>query len=85
MTWNYRVVSRAYPGPGDHETIREYYIHEVYYDDGRIIGMTENPMEPYGQDEQELKDSIELMLQAFEKPTLKEEELENAFRSGGQK
>ena len=82
MTWNYRVISRAYPGPGDHETIREYAIHEVYYDDEKIIGMTEEPSEPYGQDEQELKDSIELMLQAFEKPTLREEDLENAFRSG---
>jgi len=82
MTWNYRVISRAYPGPGDHETIREYAIHEVYYDDGKIIGMTERPSEPYGQDEQELKDSIKWMLEAFEKPTLREEDLENAFRSG---
>ena len=82
MTWNYRVVSRAYPGAGDHETIREYSIHEVYYDDDKIIGMTESPVEPYGQDEQELKDSIQWMLQAFEKPTLREEDLENAFRSG---
>ena len=43
--------------------------------------MTES-LEPYGQDEQELKDSIQWMLQAFEKPTLREEDLENAFRSG---
>ena len=42
MQWNYRIVSEQAP---EGEFLQLY---EVYYDDGKIIGMLENPSKPQG-------------------------------------
>jgi hypothetical protein len=69
--WNYRVVRKAYP-PGKDGTI-EYVlgIHEVYYDDnGEPEMVTEDRMDPHGETLEELRDDIEHMRLALDKPVL---------------
>lgn len=64
-SWNYRII----------KTIRDkepfYRIHEVYYDDnGEIEGWTEEPVLPYGETVEELREDIHYFLQAFQQPIL---------------
>ena len=59
MTWNYRV--RNVNG--------NYGIYEVYYDkNGKPNAWSQDPMEPYGESLEELKDDLKRMMTAFEKP-----------------
>ena len=74
MHWNYRIVSEQAP---EGEFLQLY---EIYYDDGKIIGMVENPSKPYGESVDELQADVNHMMEAFRKPVLKLEELENAFK-----
>jgi hypothetical protein len=54
----------------------EYAIHEVYYNEkNEPISCTVNPVEPYGETEEELKDCLIRMLAATLKPTLNFEEI----------
>ena len=77
MTWNYRIVSEEAP---DGEF---YQLYEIYYDDGKIIGMLESPSKPYGEDVEELRANLEQMLRAFERPILQMKALDNAFKQEG--
>ena len=70
MQWNYRIVSEQAP---EGEFLQLY---EIYYDDGKIIGMLENPSKPYGENVDELQADVNHMLEAFRKPVLKLEDLE---------
>ena len=74
MIWNYRIVSEEAP---DGEF---YQIYEVYYDEGKIIGMTEAPCKPYGDDVEDLRLNLKQMLQALDRPILQMNLLENAFK-----
>ena len=68
MTWNYRIVATV---DGD-ETM--YGIHEVYYDDGKPVSYTTNPVPCVGDDLQELYRSFEQMRMAFGMPSLTEKD-----------
>ncbi len=71
MSWNYRVVRhRGEPFKG---IPQEDWcgIHEVYYDgDDKPKSVTVEPMHPFGESIGELRDCIDTMLSAFEKPVL---------------
>jgi len=67
--WNYRIIKKEFP---EHNK-NAYQIHEVYYgDDGKIEGWTEDPISPYGDTPEELREDIRYQLNAFRKPILKE-------------
>ena len=76
MQWNYRIVSEEAP---EGEFLQLY---EIYYDDGKIIGMLENPSKPYGDNIDELQADMNYMMEAFRRPVLKLKDLENAFKRG---
>ena len=82
MTWNYRIISHPPNGLGGNEGIRTYQIHEVYTDNGEIIGFTEKGIEPFGYSKVELRQDFEHMQIAFTKPVLKVEDLESASHFG---
>ena len=64
MTWNYRVVRRIVGGEVT------FGIHEVYYDGDRPKTTTECPIDPYGETLEELKDDLDRMREALDKPVL---------------
>ncbi len=58
MTWNYRAVEKQFKGESYYE------IHEVFYDDkGNIENMSIDPDIPVGDTLDELKKSLEMMLE----------------------
>ena len=76
--WNYRVVRT------ERQTKKEQYdiyqLYEVYYDDdGKIEGMTENAMQPYGESIEELQKDLQWMMEALREPVLDMKELEKQF------
>ena len=78
--WNHRVVRTTNASPID-QIEGEYYfaIHEVYYNDaGEICGMTEDPIEPFGESLEDLKNSLERMMKACDRPILIDGEIEYA-------
>ncbi|MGQ0594298.1 MAG: hypothetical protein ACT4QB_17110 [Gammaproteobacteria bacterium] len=65
--WNYRVIRKRYP---ESDAI-SYQIHEVYYaDNGSIEHWTEDPVQPFGETAEELREGIRFFLQAFRRPIL---------------
>jgi len=61
MKWNYRVVRKE----------KHISIHEVYYDEnGNAISISQNPVAPEAEDIKELKDTLELMMEAISKEIL---------------
>lgn len=67
--WNYRVIRKACPRTG---TVT-YQVHEVYYtEDGRIDCWTQQPVEPLGTTEAQLRNDVHAFLAAFRQPVLEE-------------
>lgn len=69
-TWNYRLVKHRTP-------VEDFYsIHEVYYDEnGGVRSFTENGSNPNGfETPEEVKNTLNMMLEAFSKPTLEEKD-----------
>ena len=65
--WNHRLIRRG--GPGEDPW---YRIHEVYYDDsGKISGWTIDPVEPFGETVEEIRQELEAMLRACGEPVLR--------------
>lgn len=67
MTWNHRVMIHR------HDNDETYYaIHEVYYgvDGADSVSWTDNPVAPYGETIEELRETLERMLKALDKPIL---------------
>ena len=61
MSWNYRVMKKD----------GCLGVHGVYYDEhGNIEGMDQDPNGPTGESLDHLKTTLELMLEALEKPIL---------------
>ena len=83
MTWNYRIISHPHPGFDENELMRAYQIHEVYIDEGEIIGFTEKGIEPFGESMDELRQDFEHMAAAFTKPVLRVEDLDGAQFGAG--
>lgn len=70
-TWNYRVIRTNSPLT-DNTT---YQIHEVYYrEDGTIDCWTQEPVEPLGVSESQLRNDIHAFLAAFRQPILEEQQ-----------
>lgn len=66
MTWNYRIVRDVHKvGDEEHE---EFTIREVYYDDGRIVSWTKDPMYPSGDTWIECADNHAMMGRACGQP-----------------
>jgi hypothetical protein len=76
--WNYRVVRTYDPTTAE----SSLGIHEVHYEDGRVVSWTENPvpMITFGEETHtsldELREMLERISEAMEKPVLDEDELE---------
>ena len=73
--WNYRVVRKKtiYIGPTDKKERVDYTyaIHEAYYDkNGHVGAITQDPVEPFGGNIEELRHSWVMMAEAFGQPIL---------------
>jgi len=68
MTWNYRVLKHVT------ETEEFYQIHEVYYHGDTyvidIYACTEEASSPYGETVEELKENLEMYMEAFDLPVI---------------
>lgn len=63
-TWNYRILKET-------QQDEEFFtIRDVYYKDDKAYGYGDIPAYPIGDTQDELKQSVEKMLLAFEKPVL---------------
>lgn len=81
-TWNHRVMRHKYASPESGETEVMLAIHEVYYkdksrDDRKVtaddVGYTENPVSVTGESIEDLRETLQLMLKALDKPVLEYE------------
>ena len=78
-TWEFRVVELE-SDRGD----KYYQIFEVYYNDaGRVISMTEDPQEPFGENIGELVGTLGYMVQACSRPVLKMKEIRASWEKDG--
>ena len=67
--WNYRVIRKTCPKT----SMVTYQVHEVYYaEDGDIDCWTQQPVEPLGTSEAQLRNDVHAFLAAFRKPVLEE-------------
>lgn len=73
--WNYRAVRRRHVYE-DSKVKKErvnytYAIHEAFYDDDGYVGsITQDPVEPFGENIEELRHSWVMMAEAFGQPIL---------------
>ncbi len=65
--WNYRVVKTHYP-----ETDETFFsLHEAHYNDnGDLYAYTEFGIDPHGESIEELRDILNRMMSAIDKPVL---------------
>jgi len=75
-TWRYRVVKETDPSGQVFYTIREVYTT------GKKQSTTIEPCYPFGQDIEELKADMELMMMAFEEEAIDIEDLKNKANNG---
>lgn len=79
MHWNHRVVRKETPNKFREDEIEiSYEIHEVYYnEDGEPRSCTVDGISPYGETIEELKETLERMLNASTQPVLEYSYFEN--------
>jgi roadblock/LC7 domain-containing protein len=81
-TWNYRIIEY----PKDKKTkIACFMIHEVYYDNGKIVSYTCNSVKALGETAEELIADLNMMLEATKKPVLKLKELDKEIKKNNKK
>jgi hypothetical protein len=69
--WNYRVVRKRYVDPDTERSSYTYTIHEAYYDNsGHVGAVTQDPVQPFGENIEELRHSWIMMAEAFGLPIL---------------
>jgi hypothetical protein len=68
--WNYRVVMHA-ERAGHHW----YAVHEVYYAVDGTLAAYRDQHTPVGNDPDDLRGELELMLGAFDRPVIEEDDL----------
>ena len=94
MGWSYRVVEDNFKekfsfDDKEHE-FTFFNIHEVHYDQQEgcpggascccpIQSISIDPMKPHGTTAEELKSDLELMLKAFDRPILIQQEIDHLF------
>lgn len=70
MSWNHRVIRRVYPNTHMDDSIL-YEIYEVYYDkDGKIDGITEEPISIREESIEDLKNTIERLTKCLTTPII---------------
>lgn len=70
MTWNYRLIDH-----GENQGERYFAIHEVHYDDtGKPVSVSEDGARIGGETVDDIKDVLERMRGALEKPALRYED-----------
>lgn len=70
MSWNHRIIKYT-----DGEGTTHFGIHEVYYGPtGRPEMYTESASAPYGESLYELREDLQRMLAAFDKPVLTDDD-----------
>jgi hypothetical protein len=70
MSWNHRVMRQHFDSGEVH-----YGIREVFYDeDGTVKGWTAEPVDPHGESVDGLRECLQRMLAALDKPVLDERE-----------
>lgn len=77
--WNYRIVKKVTkhndPSLGASEDTW-FGIHEVYYDaEGHPEVCSEEPIEPFGESVEEVRESLKMMMKALDKPVLDYDEI----------
>jgi len=78
--WNYRVVRKKnvfHVSSANKERVDYTYgIHEAYYDKNGFVGsITTDPVQPFGENVEELRHSWVMMAEAFGKPILDYEKI----------
>jgi hypothetical protein len=69
--WNFRVVRKRYVAHDTERVSHTYAIHEAYYDNnGHVGAVTRDPVEPFGENIEELRHSWVMMAEAFGLPIL---------------
>ena len=73
--WNYRVIRKKHICMHATQTKERvdytYGIHEAFYDENWYVGsITENPVEPFGENMEDLRHSWVMMAEAFGQPVL---------------
>jgi hypothetical protein len=73
--WNFRVVRKKKiyidPAAKKERVDYTYTIHEAYYDkNGHVGAITQDPVEPFGENIEELRHSWVMMAEAFSQPIL---------------
>ena len=77
MSWNHRVVERTEKVPHFGEPFISYGIHEVYYNEnGKITGLTVEPIKIIADNHLELYDTIDRITKSLNKKTVIYETLE---------
>lgn len=74
MGWNYRLVRKKHEwtdAKGETRIDYTYGIHEAFYDKlGKVVMITEDAMEPFGETAKDCRHSWVMMGEAFGKPIL---------------
>lgn len=74
--WNYRVIRKKIERSDDYM----YGIHEVWYDDNDQIDGWTDEIAPYGESFLELKNNLNYMIKATQKPILEEKEIDGELK-----
>lgn len=92
-TWNYRVIKNAglferHYTPGTDRlpdtTYVTFGVHTVYYEDGKIIGWSELPVELGGYDSfDEARADADRIAEAFQRPVLTPDATGKSLRPAG--
>ena len=82
MTWSYRVISHPSWDMNREKGERVFRIHEVFTDNGKIIGYSAEGCEPFGETQENLVQDMKYMSLALEKPVLRVEDLPDASKFG---
>ena len=77
MSWNYRVVKQKI---SNNEVIHE--IKEVYYDKTDNIASFGDAPTPYGDTVEDIKQCLDLMYKALDKPVIDYDEFEKEYNKG---
>jgi hypothetical protein len=69
--WNHRIVRKKHKSPHDGSISYTYGIHEAFYDKNhKVTTVTLDPVEPFGENIQELRQSWIMFCEAFGQPIL---------------
>ena len=83
MTWSYRIISHPTYRIGEEDEQRTYQIHEVFLENGKVIGYSMDGCIPIGDSREDLRKTLEYMEIAFVRPVLKVEDLDNTVSKFG--